>query len=53
MNIAILHSAFTESGGAERVVLNQARSLKALGHQVTCYVAAIRGRSAYRKYRAY
>lgn len=41
MNIAILHSAFTESGGAERVVINQARSLKALGHQVTCYVAAL------------
>ncbi len=41
MKIAILHSAFTESGGAERVVISQAKSLEALGHQVTCYVASI------------
>jgi len=47
MNIAILHSAFTESGGAERVVLNQARNLKALGHQVTCYVAAVNRRKCF------
>jgi glycosyltransferase involved in cell wall biosynthesis len=47
MNIAILHSAFTESGGAERVVLNQARNLKALGHKVTCYVAAVNRRKCF------
>lgn len=41
MKIAILHSALTESGGAERVILSQARYLKRLGHQVTCYAAAV------------
>jgi len=42
MKIAILHSAFTESGGAERVVINQAKSLMMVGHEVTCYVAAVK-----------
>jgi hypothetical protein len=41
MKIAILHSAFTESGGAERVILSRARYLIRLGHRVKCYAAAI------------
>ena len=47
MNIAILHSAFTESGGAERVVLKQAINLQARGHNVTCYVAAVNKRKCF------
>ncbi len=39
--LAILHSAFIESGGAERVVLNQLKYLRLHGFKVDCYGAII------------
>jgi len=41
LNIAILHSAFVESGGAERVILNEASYLRSRGHGVACYGSII------------
>jgi glycosyltransferase involved in cell wall biosynthesis len=39
--IAILHSAFIESGGAERVVLDQLQSLYLKGYKIDCYGAVV------------
>ena len=39
--LAVLHSAFIESGGAERVVLDQVQSLRLKGYKVDCYGSTI------------
>ncbi len=38
-NIALTHSSFSEFGGAERVIINQVKGLKGLGHNVTCFTS--------------
>ncbi|MDH5686563.1 MAG: glycosyltransferase family 4 protein [Candidatus Bathyarchaeota archaeon] len=40
MKIGILHHSFREFGGAERVVVEQARWLRERGHEVTCFAAS-------------
>jgi len=37
MRIAIFHLGFFYSGGGEKLVLEEMRGLRALGHDVTCY----------------
>jgi glycosyltransferase involved in cell wall biosynthesis len=37
MNIAIFHLGFFYSGGGEKLVLEEIRGLRALGHDVTCF----------------
>ena len=37
MRIAIFHLGFFYSGGGEKLVLEEMRGLRALGHQVTCF----------------
>jgi len=37
MRIAIFHLGFFYSGGGEKLVLEEIRGLRALGHDVTCY----------------
>ena len=37
MKIAILHLGFFYSGGGEKLVLEEIRGLRALGHDVTCF----------------
>src|SRR3989344_339159 len=41
MKIAIFHLAFIYSGGGEKLVLEEARGLKALGHHVEIFVPVI------------
>lgn len=41
LNIAIFHLAFIYSGGGEKLVLEEARGLKKLGHEVTIYTSVI------------
>ena len=37
LRIAIFHLGFFYSGGGEKLVLEEIRGLRALGHDVTCY----------------
>lgn len=37
LSIAVFHFGFFYSGGGEKLVLEEVRGLKALGHDVTCY----------------
>jgi len=37
MRIALFHLGFFYSGGGEKLVLEEIRGLRALGHEVTCY----------------
>lgn len=47
MKVALLHSAFIESGGAERVIFNQARYLRSYGHQIDCFGSIIDYKKCY------
>ena len=37
LRIAIFHLGFFYSGGGEKLVLEEIRGLRALGHEVTCF----------------
>ena len=41
MNIAILHSSFTERGGAERTIINESKHFRQRGHRITCFASTI------------
>lgn len=49
LKIAILHSAFTEAGGAERVIFNQFDGLKSKGFEVDCW-ASTKNTKSYSEY---
>ncbi|MCP8318940.1 MAG: glycosyltransferase family 4 protein [Candidatus Methylarchaceae archaeon HK01B] len=38
-SIALTHSSFSEFGGAEQVIIHQAKGLGRLGHKVTCFTS--------------
>jgi glycosyltransferase involved in cell wall biosynthesis len=41
MKIAVIHLGFFYSGGGEKLVLEEIRGLRALGHEVTCFAPYI------------
>ena len=41
MRIAVLHLGFFYAGGGERLVLEQVRGLRRLGHQVECFAPIV------------
>jgi len=47
MKIALLHSAFIEGGGAERLILNQVKCLRSRGHSVSCFGSIIDNNECY------
>jgi glycosyltransferase involved in cell wall biosynthesis len=47
LRIAIFHLGFFYSGGGEKLVLEEIRGLRALGHEVTCFAPYIDRRGCY------
>lgn len=47
MKIAIFHTEFAYSGGAEKVIFKQMDGLARLGHQVVCYAGYVDKRTSY------
>ena len=41
LRIAVFHCGFAYSGGGERLVLEEVRGLRRLGHEVTCYAPTL------------
>jgi len=41
MRIAVLHLGFFYAGGGERLVLEQVRGLRRMGHQVECFAPIV------------
>ena len=47
MKIAIFHLGFFYSGGGEKLILEEMRGLRALGHQVSCYAPYVDRRDCF------
>lgn len=47
MRIAIFHLGFFYSGGGEKLVIEEIRGLRALGHQVVCYAPFVDRKGCY------
>jgi glycosyltransferase involved in cell wall biosynthesis len=47
MNIAIFHLGFFYSGGGEKLVLEEMRGLRSLGHEVTCFAPYVDRKGCY------
>jgi glycosyltransferase involved in cell wall biosynthesis len=47
MRIAIFHLGFFYSGGGEKLVIEEMRGLRALGHEVTCFAPYVDRRECY------
>ena len=50
MKIAIFHLGFFYSGGGEKLVLEEIRGLRALGHEVECFAPYVDRESCYPDY---
>ena len=47
MRIALFHLGFFYSGGGEKLVIEEMRGLRAMGHQVTCFAPYVDRRECY------